>query len=129
MFGTLPPHRTVILNTETKELPLANFAEFSNIMIDAFKKLDKTLDALRTPAMIDKYDYVVLDSFTSMAEMIDKYANHVFNGFEVWANYNMMISNVVKKIKTLPQQVFIVAIPEQNNLVKQKHMQELRVVS
>ena len=113
MFGTLPAVRTVILNTETKELPIENFSEFNNIMIDAFKKLDKTLDALKKPEMVEKYDYVVLDSFTSMAEMIDKYANHVFSGYEVWNQYNMMISDVVKKIKVLPQQVFIVAIPEQ----------------
>jgi len=113
MFGDLEPSSTLILNTETKELPMANFSEFNNIMIKSYKKLDQTLDALQKPEMQAKYKTVVMDSFTSMTEMIDKYASHVFNGYEVWAQYNIMISDIVKKIKTLPQQVYIVAIPEQ----------------
>jgi len=112
-FETLPPERTIILNTENKELPMANFSEFKNIMVSAYKKLDATLDALKTKDYAEKYDYVILDSFTSLTEMIDKYCNTVFDGYEVWGQYNLLIADIVKKIKVLPQQVFIVAIPEQ----------------
>jgi len=113
MFETLPPEKTIILNTENKELPMANFHEFKNIMITAYKKLDKTLDALAKEDYVKRYDYVVLDSFTSLAEMVDKYCNIAFDGYEVWGQYNLLIADLVKKIKVLPQQVFIVAIPEQ----------------
>lgn len=109
----LPPDKTIILNAENKELPLSNFGKFKNIMVESYKKLDATLDALKTEEYKAKFDYVVLDSFTSTTEMVYTYSNKVYSGYEIWAMYNEMITALIKKIKVLPQQVFLIAIPEQ----------------
>jgi len=113
MFETLPPERTLILNTELKPLPMRNFNQFKNVMADTYKKLDSAISQLQKT---DKYDYVVLDSFTSLTEIVNKYASTAFNGFEVWAQYNQMIVDTIWKLKKLPQQTFIIALPEQKAL-------------
>lgn len=116
MFRTLPPERTLILNTENKNLPFENFGEFINKIIDSYKKLDGTLDALMTDAGKEKYDFVVLDSFTSATEIINRYSEFAFKGFEQWKQYNAMIVDIIIKLKKLEQQVFVVAIPEQKDI-------------
>lgn len=110
---TLPPERTCILNTENKPLPMRNFNQFKNMMLTDFKKISSTLDALMTPEMEAKYDYVVMDSFTSLCEIVYRYSNKINNGYEVWGQYNEMIVDILIKLKKLKQQVFIIALPEQ----------------
>ena len=112
----LPPERTMIMNTENKSLPFDNFKDFNNKVIDSFKKMIGTLDALATPEGIAKYDYVVLDSFTSTTEIIERFAEFAFQGFEQWKQYNNMLREVIIKLKKLPQQVFVIAIPEQKDI-------------
>lgn len=109
----LPPERTVIINTENKELPMRNFSKFKNIMVTDYKKLIQILDQLNTEEMISKYDYVVVDSFTSLVEIVQRYCRKVFTGFEVWDNYNTMIVEVLIRMKKLTQQSFMIALPEQ----------------
>lgn len=112
----LPPTRTMIINTENKSLPSDNFHEFNNKVIDSFKKMDGTLDALNTDAGREKYDYVVLDSFTSLTEIIERFAEFAFQGYEQWKQYNNMLREVIIKLKKLQQQVFVIAIPEQKDI-------------
>lgn len=112
----LPPELTLVLNTENKNLPFTNFHDFVNKVMDSYKKLDSTLDALNTEAGRAKYKYVVLDSFTSATEIINRYAEYAFNGFDQWKNYNAMIVDIIIKLKKLEQQVFVVAIPEQKDI-------------
>ena len=114
MFETLPPDRTLILNTELKPLPMRNFNDFKNVMTDTVKKFDSVIAQLSKAE--DKYDYVVLDSFTSLCETVYGYTSKAFNGYEVWGMYNEIIYEAIKKLKKLPQQVFIVALPEQKSL-------------
>ena len=59
-----------------------------------------------------KYDYVVIDSLTTLTELVNKYTEVTFNGFEIWRQYNNHIYDALQAIKELPQQVFITAIPE-----------------
>ena len=109
----LPPDRTVIINTENKELPMRNFSKFKNIMVTDYKKLIQILDKMDTEEMKEKYDYVVVDSFTSIVEIVQRYCRKVFTGFEVWDNYNTMIVEVLIRMKRLEQQSFMIALPEQ----------------
>lgn len=109
----LPPERTVIINTENKPLPLKNFSNFKNFMITDWKTLDGILTQLLTDEMAEKYDYVVLDSFSSALEIIHKYCRKVYTGWDIWDNYNVMVMELVFKMKKLKQQCFIIALPEQ----------------
>ena len=106
----LNPERTVILNTERKRMPFKNFSKFKNIDIGSVKTFNQVMAELKKDD--GKYDYVVIDSLTSLTELINKYTEVTFSGFEIWKQYNALIYDALQAIKGLPQQVFVVAIPE-----------------
>lgn len=108
-FRNLDPAKTVILNTEKKPMPFKNFKEFKNIDVSSVKKFNTVMAELKKD---EKYDYVVIDSLTSLTELVNKYTEVTFNGFEIWKQYNSHIYDALQSIKDLPQQVFITAIPE-----------------
>ena len=108
-FRNLPPERTVVINIERKILPFKSFRKFKNINISKYKDFEKVMRQLKES---DKYDYVVIDSLTSLIEIINKYCESVYSGYSVWSEYNNMIWNTLQDIKELPQQVFVTAIPE-----------------
>jgi len=108
-FRTLPPEETVIINTERKPMPFRNFTKFKNINISRYKDFTKVMKELATSK---KYKYVVIDSFTSLTEIVGKYTDTVFTGFEQWKQYNVLLQDALWLIKDLPQQVFMTGIPE-----------------
>ena len=108
-FRNLPPEKTVILNTERKAMPFKGFSKFKNIDIGSVKAFNTVIGELKKD---EKYEYVVIDSLTSLTELINKYTEITFNGFEIWKQYNSHIYDALQNIKSLPQQVFITAIPE-----------------
>lgn len=105
----LDPETTVILNTERKAMPFKGFNKFKNVDISSVKKFNQAIAQLKTD---DKYKFVVIDSLTSLTELVNKYTEVTFNGFEIWKQYNANIYDALQAIKELPQQVFITAIPE-----------------
>ncbi len=108
-FRNLDPERTVIINVERKPMPFKGFGKFKNINISKYKDFDKVIKELKSS---DKYDYVVIDSLTSLVEIINKYCETVFSGYTIWAEYNAMVYDTLQNMKDLPQQVFFTAIPE-----------------
>ncbi len=108
-FRNLPADKTVILNVERKNLPFKGFKDFKNINISKYKDFSKVMKELKTS---DKYDYVIIDSLTSLIEIINKYCETVFSGYNVWKEYNDAIWNVLQDVKDLKQQTYVVAIPE-----------------
>ena len=108
-FRNLDPKTTVVLNVERKDLPFRSFSKFKNINIKTYKEFSTLLKELQKDA---KYKTVVIDSMTSLIEIIDKYCKAVYTGYSVWAEYNDLIWNTLQDIKDLPQQVFVTAIPE-----------------
>jgi len=114
MIGTLPPEQTAILNTEEKALPIPNHDKYKVVNIGSYKMLDAAL-RFYSSEKGDKFKYIVLDSFTSMTEIIDKYTSAVFTGFEQWKQYNLIIADIIKRLKVMKQQVFVLGIPEQKD--------------
>ena len=108
-FRNLPPEKTVILNVERKTLPFRSFGKFKNINIARYKDFQKVMKELKSS---DKYEYVVIDSLTSLLEITNKYCETVFSGFSIWSEYNSMVYDALQDMKDLPQQVFMTAIPE-----------------
>lgn len=105
----LDPEKTVILNTERKAMPFKGFGKFKNIDISSVKKFNQVIAQLKTD---EKYDFVIVDSLTSLTELVNKYTEITFTNFEIWKQYNSHIYDALQAIKELPQQVFITAIPE-----------------
>ncbi len=108
-FRNLDPAKTVVLNTERKVLPFREFSKFKNININKYKDYSKVIKELKSD---DKYEYVVVDSLTSLLEIIKKYCETVFSGYNIWSEYNSTVYDLLQDLKDLPQQVFITAIPE-----------------
>lgn len=110
----LPPESTVVLNTELKALPVKNHDDFKVVDINTYKILDAALRYYASPEGA-KFKYIVLDSFTSMTEIVDRFTSAVYKGYDIWKNYNLLIYDVINRIKLLPQQVFVLGIPEQKD--------------
>lgn len=123
----LPEERTLVINTEDKPLPFESYKSYKVSSATNYKKLMDVLSQLSKEEIIKsdgtkvdggkvKYDFVVIDSFTAIAEFIERYVTHQFNGFEQWKQYNLILSDIVNKLKALPQQVFMIALPEQKDM-------------
>lgn len=124
-----PIDRTIILNIEDKTLTSKDADNFTTKYIRSYKILDQTLDALLfdsqpagtlkpdgTPKGEPKYDYILIDSFTAITEITERYADFAYQGFEQWKKYNEMLVSVITKIKKLPQKVIVTALPEQKDV-------------
>jgi hypothetical protein len=112
----LPPERTYVGNTERKPLSVKNAKKFKNTKIENYKTLMKVVKGLQFPENAKKYDYFILDSFTSVTEMVEKYCEYAFQGFEKWKQYNLLLMELKVQLKKLPMQVFIICLPEQKEV-------------
>ena len=108
-FRNLDPEKTVILNVERKNLPFRSFSKFKNVDVSKYKDFIKVMKELKSN---DTYEVIVIDSLTSLIEIINKYCETVYSGYTVWKEYNDAIWNVMQDIKDLKQQVYVTAIPE-----------------
>ena len=108
-FRTLDPQTTLIINTENKPLPFRSFGKFKNINVTRYKEFSQLMKELKSDK---KYKTVVIDSFTSLTEIVGRYTDTIFTGFEQWKQYNQLLQDALWGIKDLPQQVFMTGIPE-----------------
>jgi len=117
-MSSFVPERTIVLNTEDKTLPFSNGDQFKNKYIVSYKLLIKTLDALIADGSKEnpKYDVVAIDSFTAITEIVERYADYAYQGYEQWKKYNEMLVTIIRKVKALPQQVVVFSIPEQKDI-------------
>jgi len=116
MFQNLPPARTLVINTENKSLPFRNSDSFCQVVIHTYAELNSYLDMALSAEGEAAYDYVILDSFTSATEIINRYTEFAFRGFDQWKNYNSAIIDIIIKMKKMKQQLFVVSIPEQKDV-------------
>ena len=108
---TLPPGKTVIVNCERKPMPFKSFSKFKNVNIKRYKDYATLIKQLMGEKG-KEYDYVVIDSLTSLLEICNKYCNTIYSGYNIWSEYNDLVYNILQDMKDLPQQVFITGIPE-----------------
>jgi hypothetical protein len=116
----LPASRTCVLNTENKVLPFGNAHEFKNVYVSNFKTTVEVLKALVAQADPEHpkhgtYDYVCIDSFTSITEFVDRYCDAVYQGFTQWKKYNEHLFEILMLIKQLPQRAIVMGIPERQD--------------
>ena len=108
----LPKDTTIILNTERKTLPFREGKDFKmNFAIHNYPQFEKAFDkALKS----DKITHIVVESLTSLIEMIDEHAERITGGgFDKWALYNTTLAEVFKKSKSsLDKYVFMISIDQ-----------------
>jgi len=108
-FRNLDPETTLFVNTENKPMPFRTFSKFKNVNVTKYKEFSQLMRELKKDT---KYKTVVIDSFTSLTEIVGRYTDTVFTGFEQWKQYNQLLQDALWDIKELPQQVFMTGIPE-----------------
>lgn len=93
----LNPERTCILNTERKALPFKGAGKFKNqASIDNYINFNKLF---KSALESDKFDVIVIESFTSLSEFIMTQAKAIKTGFDVYSYYNDQILNVLSMSK------------------------------
>ena len=93
-------------------MPFPEHNKFKVVDVDSYTLLITVLDQLASEDGSKHFDYVILDSFTSLTEILEKWADANFNNYTVWREYNAAIMKVISRLKKLPQQVFVLGIPE-----------------
>ena len=103
----LNPERTAVLNTERKQLPFKGANKFMNVPIP---NLAAYKSAFKQAVDSDKIDTIVIESFTSLIEMIYREADVRFKGFDVWSFYNKEIDSILNASKNTNKNVIFLAI-------------------
>tara|TARA_R110000851_G_scaffold117849_1_gene244850 strand:- start:1513 stop:2148 length:636 start_codon:yes stop_codon:yes gene_type:complete len=103
----LDPTRTAVINTERKQLPFKGAKDFQNVPVADLATFNKTL----TQALAsEKIDVIVIESFTSLIEMIYREADIRFKGFDVWSFYNKEIDRILNISKNTDKYIVYIAI-------------------
>ena len=106
-LSSLNPKTTAILNTERKQLPFKNAKEFMNVPIKSVSEFHSALDKAMGS---DKIKTIVIESFTSLIEIIFREADVRYKGFDVWSYYNKEIDKILDKSKNSDKYVIFTAI-------------------
>ena len=106
-LSSLNPKTTAVLNTERKQLPFKNAKDFMNVPIKSVSEFHSALDKAMSS---DKIDTIIVESFTSLIEIIFREADIRYKGFDVWSYYNKEIDKVLDKSKNSDKYVIFTAI-------------------
>jgi len=106
-LSSLNPKTTAVLNTERKQLPFKNAKEFMNVPIKSVSEFHSALDKAMES---DKIKTIVVESFTSLIEIIFREADIRYKGFDVWSYYNKEIDKILDKSKNSDKYVIFTAI-------------------
>ena len=106
----LPPERTVILNTEQKALPFRKGIEFKlNVPINSLQLFKTALTkAIENPEI----DIIVIESFTSLIELIYMKAKSLYDGFDVWDYYKNEIKKIMEMSKNTDKYIIFIGIDQ-----------------
>ena len=106
-LSSLNPKTTAVLNTERKQLPFKNAKDFMNAPIKSVSEFHSALDKAMES---DKIKTIVIESFTSLIEIIFREADIRYKGFDVWSYYNKEIDKILDKSKNSDKYVIFTAI-------------------
>jgi len=106
----LSPERTVILNVEQKALPFRKGVEFElNVPIGDIALFKKALTkAIENPNV----DTIIIESFTSLIELIYMKAKSLYDGFDVWDYYKNEIKKIMEMSKNTDKYIIFIGIDQ-----------------
>ena len=103
----LDPKSTAVINTERKQLPFKNANDFMNVPVKSVSEFHSALDKAMES---DKIKTIVIESFTSLIEIIYREAEIRYKGFDIWGYYNKEIGRILDKSKNSNKYVIFTAI-------------------
>jgi len=109
----LDPERTVILNVERKQLPFRRAGLFKRQkFISSLKEFDHYLNL---SMQSDTVDVIIIESFTSLAEMIMLESKKSKRGYEVFNWYADEIMRIISLSKNSDKYIVFLGIDESNS--------------
>lgn len=112
----LDPSKTAILNTERKALPFRKSMQYKfNINVHKYKSKKHTefVSTLKKAIENPNIENIVIESLTSLFEMIQKYAEGIATGYDQWKVYNDEIGKVFEMTKEAENKwIFFIAIDQ-----------------
>lgn len=123
----LDPETTAILNTERKQLPFRGASKFKVVQIGTNHPADPSALARKNASALNIAQWtkawagarankdiktIVLESATSLIEMIKTYSECHFTNYDIWNNYNKMIFDVLMEAKSCDQTVIFISIED-----------------
>jgi|TARA_R100000655_G_C2992164_1_gene193279 energy-coupling factor transporter ATP-binding protein EcfA2 len=103
----LNPETTAVLNTERKQLPFKGANNFMNVPVP---DLNTYKAAFKKAVDSSKIETIVIESFTSLIEMIYREGSIRFKGFDVWSFYNTEIDTILNMSKNTDKNIVFLAI-------------------
>ena len=110
----LPDDKTLILNVENKRLPFKTKFKHEYRIKDYRKLIGDNNDGMLVSGIkSDKFEYIVIDSFTTWAEMVLDFAKKYETGYDIYNRYNDEVSKLMNVIKFQESKIiFVLGIPE-----------------
>ena len=110
----LPKDKTLVINVENKRLPFkSKFVH--EYRIKDYRELvgDHDGGMLINGIKSEKFEYIVIDSFTSWAEMLLDFCKKYETGYDIYKKYNDEVSKLMNVIKFQESKIiFMLGIPE-----------------
>ena len=103
----LDPNTTAVLNTERKQLPFKGANKFKNVAVPNLATFNSAIEKAMAS---DEIKTIVVESFTSLIEMIYREADIRFKGFDVWSFYNKEIDRILNLSKNTDKYIIYLAI-------------------
>tara|TARA_B110000977_G_scaffold95134_1_gene125620 strand:+ start:2619 stop:3254 length:636 start_codon:yes stop_codon:yes gene_type:complete len=103
----LNPETTAVLNTERKQLPFKGAIKFKNVPVPDLNTFNA---AFKKAVESTEIETIVIESFTSLVEMIYREADVRFKGFDVWSFYNKEIDRILNMSKNTDKHIIYLAI-------------------
>lgn len=92
----LPPENTFIINVERKVLPFKGGSRFmQNVHV---KSIQEYQTAWRQ-AITSGAETIIIDSFTSLDEIILKLCREIYKGYDIYSNHNKMVRELIASSK------------------------------
>lgn len=105
----LDPDRTIIINTEGKQLPFRGAGKFKkSVVTNSYKGYLKMI----SKALAADVDVIVIDSFTSLQEQVLMHCKAHYRGFEVWNEYANALYAILQQTKASDKHIVFMGLGE-----------------
>lgn len=111
-FKNMDSEKTGFINSENKPLPFSNRFKYHARP----KKFSGVRKALEDFANNPEIEVIVIDSMSSVFDMLIKEMRDNYTGWDIWNNYNKLIGEFIESIKNVEKEVFATAHYEILNL-------------
>ena len=106
----LDPEKTIIINTEEKQLPFRGAGKFKkSVVVGSYMAY---LSVIKKALANTDADVIVIDSFTSLQEQVLMYCKSAYKGFDVWNEYATAIYGILKQAKASNKYVVFMGLGE-----------------